>query len=101
MTDLDDLLRRASVYGNGLIHELAAAVRELQASSKGYEQDVINQIGTIDVLQAKLARYELAVSSLFDAIKHGDQEHQNWLKWGLDKHFSQALSSAQADAEGK
>lgn len=28
------------------------------------------------------------VDSLFDAIKHGDENHQKWLKAEIEKHFS-------------
>ena len=27
------------------------------------------------------------VSTLFDAIAHGDEEHRRWLKEAIDKHF--------------
>ncbi len=27
------------------------------------------------------------VASLFDAIKHGDQAHQDWLKKAIEDHF--------------
>lgn len=35
-----------------------------------------------------------AVATLFDAIKHGDEEHQDWLKNAIDQHFfaTQALT---------
>jgi len=29
-----------------------------------------------------------AVDTLFDAIKHGDQDHQDWLKEAIECHFS-------------
>ena len=28
------------------------------------------------------------ISTLYDVIKHGDEEHQKWLKEAIDKHFS-------------
>ena len=27
------------------------------------------------------------INTLFDKIKHGDQEHQDWLKKAIDEHF--------------
>lgn len=34
--------------------------------------------------------------TLFDAIKHGDEEHQSWLKEAIDKHFSAADTKAES-----
>ena len=28
------------------------------------------------------------IDSLFDVIKHGDQEHQDWLKQAIEDHFA-------------
>lgn len=33
---------------------------------------------------------QLARATLFDAIKHGDEEHRAWLKDAIDKHFADA-----------
>lgn len=30
---------------------------------------------------------EERINTLFDKIKHGDQEHQDWLKKAIDEHF--------------
>ena len=35
------------------------------------------------------AALEAKVKSLFDKIKHGDEQHQSWLKDAIEKHFSQ------------
>jgi len=29
-----------------------------------------------------------AIQTLFDAVKHGDEKHQRWLKAAIDKHFN-------------
>ena len=35
----------------------------------------------------KFEQLKNKVSSLFDAIKHGDQDHQEWLKNKIEEHF--------------
>lgn len=29
----------------------------------------------------------MRIKTLFNAIKHGDEEHQKWLREAIDKHF--------------
>lgn len=48
--------------------------------------------------RAELEALEAKCRSLFDAIKHGDGEHQAWLKAAIEKHFSLRASD---DVEGK
>lgn len=38
--------------------------------------------------------YKAARDSLFDAIKHGDAEHQAWLRLAIDAHFAAADQTA-------
>lgn len=33
------------------------------------------------------AKLSAQVLTLFDAIKHGDEEHQKWLKEKIEEHF--------------
>ena len=39
-------------------------------------------------LRAQLDEAVKAITTLFDAIKHGDETHQAWLKDAIDKHFT-------------
>ncbi len=49
-----------------------------------------------DALQAELAALKAAQSSLFDAIKHGDQDHQDWLRDAIDRHFASTTTGAKS-----
>lgn len=40
-------------------------------------------------LQSENARLLSEIENLFDKIKHGDSEHQEWLKKAIAVHFSQ------------
>lgn len=51
-----------------------------------------------DLARAHIRALEARVASLFDAIKHGDQEHQDWLKKAIEDHFArQALERDDAN----
>lgn len=59
-----------------------------------------NELATLDMLarhrqqaEARAEGLERAVETLFDAIKHGDAAHQNWLKQAIDDHFAPALAA--------
>lgn len=41
----------------------------------------------VDQLEKRLAKQDACIASLFDAIKHGDEQHQAWLKAKIDEHF--------------
>lgn len=32
---------------------------------------------------------KVKIETLFDAVKHGDEEHQRWLKEAIDSHFKE------------
>lgn len=36
---------------------------------------------------SELERMNSLIKSLFDKIKHGDQEHQDWLEKAINEHF--------------
>jgi len=38
--------------------------------------------------QAETSERLQAVTTLFEAIKHSDEDHQRWLKAAIDKHFN-------------
>lgn len=38
----------------------------------------------------ELLRVEMATMRLFERIKHGDEEHQEWLRTEIYKHFELA-----------
>ena len=44
--------------------------------------------GELVALQKDKAELIEKINTLFDAIKHGDDEHKDWLKVAINKHFS-------------
>lgn len=44
----------------------------------------------INEIEDEMSRWKLEakVKTLFDAIKHGDERHQLWLKEAINKHFA-------------
>ena len=42
--------------------------------------------------------YKEARGSLFDAIKHGDQAHRDWLREAIDRHFAAADAKAKGQS---
>lgn len=42
----------------------------------------------IEVLENRYALVLIQVSSLFEAIAHGDEEHRAWLKRAISDHFA-------------
>jgi hypothetical protein len=44
-----------------------------------------HQVGPISPLMQET---DLRVRTLFDAIKHGDEDHQAWLRAAIDAHFA-------------
>lgn len=48
-----------------------------------------------DRLAAQNAELGANIASLFDAIKHGDDDHQAWLKHAIDSHFAAAIAKAE------
>lgn len=50
-------------------------------------------IETVASLNAKILLLEREIGSLFDKIKHGDEEHQAWLKNAISEHFSTLTKS--------
>jgi len=70
--------------------------------AKGYSQDEIDDCQQWENMkylafsklesqfhqtQEELSKAKESINSLFDAIKHGDQEHQDWLEEKIKAHF--------------
>lgn len=50
-------------------------------------------------LTATVKRQGERVSTLFDAIKHGDEEHQWWLKQAIEDHFARTAITESGEEE--
>lgn len=42
-------------------------------------------------------RLRAGVDSLFDAIRHGDNSHQTWLKAAIEQHFNRSVDEFRAN----
>lgn len=76
-----------------LENDLAEARAEIERLLK--QRDALLNATVIDVnrwheAEAELAALKAQVSTLFDAIKHGDQEHQDWLADKITAHFAES-----------
>lgn len=77
-------------------------------------QEVLKAIGIVDEVETERAAYRLSqfllneskkretllketVLTLFGSIKHGDEQHQAWLKDAIDKHFNTSLEEPNAE----
>lgn len=48
----------------------------------------IEENKSLQLARLRLMSLEARVDTLFDAIKHGDEDHQGWLKEAIDCHFA-------------
>jgi 5-formyltetrahydrofolate cyclo-ligase len=69
--------------------ELAQANTHLEAQRVATYQAVERE----QRVKRELSQAQAREASLFEAIKHGDEKHQAWLKETIDKHF--AIKEAQ------
>jgi len=48
----------------------------------------VEQLPGQDASQVRAVKMLNKIETLFDAIKHGDEDHQGWLKEAIDAHFN-------------
>lgn len=109
MIDADNLaaLHEAATPGPFVAVRLAHVVTHREGASERIrytpEDDALllylrNAVPDILALIAERDRLAEARNTLFDTIKHGDQEHQAWLKCAIDRHFGPADTLKETEA---
>lgn len=60
---------------------------------KIYDREIMTCLGPAEARAIKhvVEGLEIKFKTLFDAIKHGDEAHQEWLRLEIEKHFSESL----------
>lgn len=66
-------------WGVGVTQGVAVAMQEAQAE--------IDALLEAMPAEREIERLKTKIVTLFDAIKHGDQDHQDWLFDAIQKHF--------------
>ena len=85
MATIDDPKNPYTIIA-GLTRENERLTNELEG------QSLLSKLA-ITRLNKRLAAKDEARATLFDAIKHGDEAHQAWLKTAIDQHFAQGVKS--------
>lgn len=78
--------------GSDALREAADLVDKLEDQRREYSAGVVPKGRHMDLL-AERDRLQYAVDTLFQAIRHGDEQHQVWLELRIADHFAKALES--------
>ena len=71
------------------IHKVTSTL-EIKAKNLAWWQNQFQSKSGVETkdIAAYFVEMNEKINTLFDAIKHGDDEHKDWLKTAINKHFS-------------
>lgn len=74
-------------------YDFTEAMAAARLRAEKLQKELIEARDTLLRCQGNTTAMVLKIHGLFDAIKHGDAEHQRWLKEKIDAHFARTGDS--------